>query len=240
MNGLPVRLKIASVGGFSGGGFTGQFTNATVRVKNIAFIKEVTLHYKNNGAWMDESLAWKAQFGNYDLFSVTKSELIEEFVIRYSTAGQTFWDNNGGWNYRFAGRAALIGGNVALSKATAKRGTQAGGGFVFDTSWIEGEIFVSNLSFGKSVGIRLTVDGGATWSDVPAGFGSSGTGSSGIGDPSAAEIWKFKSPELNFNPVASEFRFAVFYRNLATGEAFWDNNFAQDYKVSKANGSTIE
>jgi len=35
---------------------------------------------------------------------------------------------------------------VILNKATARRGSQAGG-FVFTTSWVEGEIFVKNVSF---------------------------------------------------------------------------------------------
>jgi hypothetical protein len=31
----------------------------------------------------------------------------------------------------------------------------------------------------------------------------------------------------------------VFYQDQATGEVFWDNNFRQDYRVSKADGATI-
>jgi hypothetical protein len=39
--------------------------------------------------------------------------------------------------------------------------------------------------------------------------------------------------ELNFNPAASQFRFAAFYRNLPSGDVFWDNNLGQDYKGAK-------
>lgn len=54
-----------------------------------------------------------------------------------------------------------------------------------------------------------------------------------------AEVWQFKTPELNLDNFASEFRFAVFYRVQATGEVFWDNNFGQDYRNSKADGATV-
>lgn len=240
MNRSPVRLKIASFGGFAGGGFEGQFSSMIIRVQNLGFAKDVALRYNNFGNWTEDSLSWKANFGDYDLFSVNEPKLVEEFVVRYSVNGQTFWDNNGGQNYHFGGRAAVIGGNLALNKATARRGTEAGGGFVFDTSWIEGEIYVNNLSSSKQVGIRLSVDGGATWEDISASFAGPAAGSGAVFDPSTAELWRFRSPELNFNPAESQFRFAAFYRNLPSGDVFWDNNFGQDYKVSKADDATIE
>jgi hypothetical protein len=63
--------------------------------------------------------------------------------------------------------------------------------------------------------------------------------SNGIFVGSGAEVWRFKTPVLNLNTASATFRFAVFYRNLATGEVFWDNNFGQDYTLSKLDGSTI-
>ena len=49
----------------------------------------------------------------------------------------------------------VTGGNVMLNTATARRGSQAGGGFTFTTSWFEGEIYVNNLSFAKEVGVAI-------------------------------------------------------------------------------------
>src|ERR1700730_6628053 len=239
MNGSPVRLQIAAFGGFAGGGFEGEFSNITVRVQNIGFNKDVAFHYEDSGIWTEVPLSWKANFGDYDVFFVNEPKLVEEFVLRYSIGGITFWDNDEGQNYHFAGRAVLVGGNVSLNKATSRRGTESGGGFVFDTSWIEGELYVNNLSPVKEVGIRVSVDGGATWGDVNGTFAGPAAGTDATFDASTAELWKFKSPELNFNPAASQFRFTVFYRNLSTGEVFWDNNFGQDYKVSKTDGSVI-
>ncbi|MBD0353027.1 MAG: hypothetical protein ICV65_17945, partial [Flavisolibacter sp.] len=45
---------------------------------------------------------------------------------------------------------------------------------------------------------------------------------------------------LNLNNASPHFRFAVFYHNIVSGEVFWDNNFGQDYKVSKVDGSRVE
>jgi len=50
---------------------------------------------------------------------------------------------------------------------------------------------------------------------------------------SQIEIWKFKTPELNLDQSTPNFRFAIFYNNLNTGEWFWDNNFGQDYTPAR-------
>lgn len=56
-----------------------------------------------------------------------------------------------------------------LNKAMARQGTQAGGGFVFQTSWFEGEIYVNNLSFGKRVAVRHTAHHWGNGTDTDAG-----------------------------------------------------------------------
>jgi hypothetical protein len=237
-----VRLKYLESDNFSpGGGITGvNNTKITAKVKNIAFAKEVAIQYAQpDGAWVQRPLSWHKTFTGYDLFNLTDNTFsTTEFVIRYTVSGQTFWDNNGGVNYHIdSGRPNTVGGNVILNKATARRGSQAGGGFVFTTSWVEGEIFVKNLSFQKQVGIRLSVNGGASFHDTNGSF--SGNVSVAVG-LSQVEIWKFKTPELNLDQSSAEFRFAVFYNNLDTGEWFWDNNFGQDYTLSKADLASID
>ena len=54
------------------------------------------------------------------------------------------------------------------------------------------------------------------------------------------EVWKFKTPELNLNNASDTFRFAVFHRIPGSGTTFWDNNFSQDYTLSKANGTNLK
>ena len=233
-----VRLKLARREGFSGGGFSGSFTPLSVKVKNLAFTKDVAVHYTPNGTtWKDVSLSFAAWYGDYDIFSGTVNEQVSQFVIRYAVGGEVFYDNNAWQNYRFGSNLAAVGGNVMLNGAVARRGTQAGGGFTFTTSWLEGEILVNNLAFAKDVGVRLSVDSGISWQDTHGSFAGDHT-TDGIFVGSGAEVWKFKTPELNLDTASPLFRFAVFYRDLASGQVFWDNNFGQDYKISKNEGAT--
>jgi hypothetical protein len=135
-----VRLKLARREFFSGGGFSGSFSPISVKVKNIAFSKDVVAQYTpDNNTWKDFPLAFSSPFGDYDIFGGTVNEEVAQFVIRYSVGGGTFFDNNAGQNYRFASILAAVGGNVILNNAKARQGTEAGGGFTFTTSWLEGE-----------------------------------------------------------------------------------------------------
>ena len=231
----PIRLKYAESDNFSpGGGLTGvNNTQTTAKVQNLAFAKDVALHYSQpDGTWVERALTWQKNFGAYDVFGRNDNTFVTtQFVLRYTVDGQTFWDNNDGGNYHIDEiRPNTVGGNVMLNKATARRGSQAGGGFVFTTSWLEGEIFVKNLSFNKRVGIRLSTNGWTNFQDTNASFNGSVAVAEGL---SQVEIWKFKTPELNLDESRPDFKFAVFYNNLDTGEWFWDNNFGQDYTLSK-------
>ena len=133
---------------------------------------------------------------------------------------------------------ARLGGR-SEGKHQGKIGHETGGGFTFTTSWIEGEIYVNNLAFAKRVGIRFSTDGGTTWQDSDAAF-AGGVSEGTFATSSGAELWKFKTPELNLDAASTMFRFAIYYQNLATGEWFWDNKFGRDYRLSKNDGSTVE
>jgi hypothetical protein len=238
----PVRLKYAESDNFSpGGGLTGvNNTDITAKVRNIAFAKDVAIHYAQpDGTWVERPLTWQKNYGSYDVFSRSDNTFVTtRFVIRYSVDGQTFWDNDDGADYHVdEGRPNTVGRNVMLNKATARRGSQAGGGFVFTTSWVEGEILVKNLSFNKRVGIRLSANGWASFQDTDASFNGNVSVAEGL---SQVEVWKFKTPELNLDESRPDFQFAVFYNNLDTGAWFWDNNFGQDYTLSKTDFATDE
>jgi len=235
----PVRLKLAQKESDSGGGFEVTFAPISVKVQNLTFAKDVAIRYTpDNLTWKDHPLSWTAPtFGDYDLFEGTVNEEVEQFVIRYSVNGQTFWDNNNGQNYDFRSDLAFVGGNVVLYKATSRQGTQAGGGFTVTTSWLEGEILVDNFGFSKNVGIVITVDGGVSRTTVQGNLAQSTADGKFSG---SGRVWTFKTPELNLNPASDKFLFAVFHHDLASGKEFWDNNFGQNYQISKANGDTME
>ena len=130
-----VQLKLARRGFFSGGGFSGTYTPITASVRNLGFLKQVTAIYTPNGIqWKEQPLGFASTFGDHDLFGGTVNEQVNQLALRYSVGGNTYFDNNGGWNYSFGSRLTMVGGNVTLSFARARRGMQAGGGFTFDTS----------------------------------------------------------------------------------------------------------
>jgi hypothetical protein len=240
--GQPIRLKYGMSVNFSpGGGFTGvNSTQVIAKVENLAFEKEVAVGYVDAaGNWAERPLAWQKNFGDHDLFTRDDGTFsTTRYAFRYSVGGATFWDNDGGADYR-AGHAHpnAVGGRIALGKAVARRGTQAGGGFVFQTSWMEGEILVENVAFAKRVGIRLSRDGWATFHDTDASFGGPVPVPAGA---SRVEVWKFKTPELNLESGAPDFRFAVYFNDLQTGAWFWDNNFGRDYRLARTDGTTAE
>jgi hypothetical protein len=238
-----VKLKYGKSETFAPGGGIGnvEITQASAKVVNLGFQKGVAIRYRQpDGSWAERSLSWQRNFGDYDLFSGDFNDFTtNQFAIRYSVNGQTFWDNNSFADYH----ADTVHPNVVaelkviLNKAVAKRGNQAGGGFVFTTSWAEGEIYVQNRSFNKRVGIRLTANNWATSHDTDAAYGGLVPVAAGA---SAVEVWKFKTPEFNLDESTSDFQFAIYYHDHDTGEWFWDNNFGRNYRLSKTDAATIE
>jgi hypothetical protein len=184
MSEQSVKLKYGLSETFSpGGGLTGVMnTEISAKVKNIAFEKDVAIHYAQaDGTWSENHSYGKKNFGNYDPFSRNDNTFITgRFVIRYSVFGKTFWDNNNGVDYHLdSAHPNTIGRNVLLNKITARQGLEGSPAVV--TSWVEGEILVKNLCFNKRVGIRLSAGGGTTFHDtegpfsdaVPVSFGVS-------------------------------------------------------------------
>ncbi len=233
-----VRLQYATAQAFSVGGVSYSYLYAKVKVKNIAYHKEVVVHYNSYGGWLDQALSWQTNYGNYDIFQDNVANT-SEFVIRYTSDGATYWDNNFGANYTISNFRNVVGGNVMLNQATARIGMEAGGGFTFTTSWIEGNIYVNNLSYNKQVGIRFSADGGVNWENSNGsyqGLITEGTYATTLG----AEVWHFKTPTYNYNAASNVFLFAVYYHNLDSGQWYWDTNFGQNYMLNKAEGSMIQ
>lgn len=90
--------------------FCGFAMTGTVKVKNIAFAKEVTARYTVDG-WKSYRDVWadyvpKSSDGQTDRFQfrISIPQDLEvggklEFAIRYCTAGEEYWDNNFNRNY---------------------------------------------------------------------------------------------------------------------------------------------
>ena len=240
----PVRLKMAYGQNYAVSGMTFDWTTIQVKVKNIAYEKGVVFHYKAaDGTWKDYPLPFVAHYNNYDLFGGDGSTpTTTEFAIKYAVPGQEYWDNNSGANYKLGTFKGAVGGNVMLKQATARIGAEAGGGFVFTTSWVEGDIYVQNRSYNKRVGVHYSPDNGTHWFDTEATY--AGKEKAVATDVDQVEIWRFKTPTLNLDASSDVFRLAVFYEVKEPGPDFgtqyWDNNFGQDYFLNKADGTKIQ
>src|SRR3569832_1753037 len=70
-----VRLKYATTQMFALGGIPGgvAYTYVRAKVKNIAYAKDVIVHYRlaeSPQSWVDIALVWLANHGNYDVFGI--------------------------------------------------------------------------------------------------------------------------------------------------------------------------
>jgi hypothetical protein len=222
-----VRVKSASIGLAGGAGQLHSYLNVWVKVKNVAYSKDVQIHYRDSGAWRDTSLTWKSNHGNYDLFALEPAldfggNPFVEFAIRLAMGGATYWDNNNFANYSLTPYAlALTGGNVTLNIARLIYGGTPGSSYI---TGIGGEMFVNNLSYNKNVGIRHSDNGWVSYLDIPASYNQP------VGEGGSMERWVFGR---DTSPRAfGRGQFAVYYQNRDTGQYFWDNNFGQSYDIT--------
>lgn len=241
----PVRLKVAYGETYAVSGMTFSWTTIQVKVQNIDYQKQVTMHYRAPGSstWQDAPLAFVGHYGNYDVFGGNGSTPVaEEFAIRYNVPGHEFWDNNDTANYHIATFSGVVGGNVMLNEARAVVYVETGAGFAIPVSRIQGSIYVQNRSYHKIVGVRWSRDGGTTWQNTNASYG--GKVMAVASQVPEVEIWNFQTPTLTIVDSATPYRFAVFYEernddDTATVATYWDNNFTQDYFLAKINDTTI-
>src|ERR1039458_522486 len=124
-----IRLKYAHTTDVNiDGMFVEQDTQVRAKVKNVAATKDVRAHYNNgSGAWLDNC-------GDCDLFGRDGGFFTHEVVVSCTQAGITDWDNYGSANYLVGDSRSVAGDDVVLNQAVARQGTEAGGGFVFETS----------------------------------------------------------------------------------------------------------
>lgn len=85
-----------------GASFVRRFT---VKVKNIAFQKSVSIyHEKLDGSWVDIPLLYEQSISNneeiwYGEVDENIRVYADEFVVKYVVDGETYWDNNNDQNY---------------------------------------------------------------------------------------------------------------------------------------------
>jgi hypothetical protein len=214
----PVRLEYATAQNFSSGAASDRYTYVRVKVRNLAYAKDTRLHYREGDSWRDYGLPWAGHYGNYDVFA-GRAPHCNEFVVSCTMNGRTYWDNNDGRNYDVHDYSSAIGGSLVLRSARQLA-------FASYERSVRGAIYLENRHYEKQVGVRLLPMGATDWIDVGAHY---------VGIPDEATVvalgpieqWEFSSAIYR----TYGFTLAAYYRDLATGETFWDNNFGQNYRL---------
>jgi hypothetical protein len=208
----------------SGTGSFSYFANFTVLVSNLAFDKivQVLTHDPISNAWTFHPCTFSTSVpGNGELWTLhLGSPPVDQFVIQFQVLGNTFWDNNSGFNYLLDIHASQSTDGVGsayvnTSVQEVASAADAGGN-------LEVDILVQNLAFAKQTGIVYTTNNWATSQVAFAGFQQ---GFAPLGSPHQvnAELWIVK---INVGAGQSG-QFAVFYG--VNGSTFWDNNFGRNY-----------
>ncbi|NMO15098.1 hypothetical protein HPC49_16340 [Pyxidicoccus fallax] len=202
-----------------------------VEVKNLAYEKQVTLVYTADGVqWNETAASYTAPASNgYERWTFTQdvpAGAEARFALRYITAGQTSWDNNGGADYRVGGASApefLLGSTtVKLDTAILQPGRS---GF-----YVHGTVVLKNLAYAKSVTVVSTIDNWATAQEY-TGFYQETL-------PGNQERWYISIPtQSNSSTTVPTVRFAIRY--TVDGVTYWDNNLGANYSVSYPDNNTI-
>lgn len=197
----PVQLYYAQENSVDGV----QSYDGEISVQNLSSTKQVTVHFTVDGKnWLDTPAKYeKADPNNpgYEVWSFdigVNGDSLSQFAIKCTENGTTYWDNNNGSNYEFAGDMVILGKDLVKVA------------FGDDYSGI----FVQNLGYSKTVGVRYTTDNWATYKDVNATYTDSAR---------SHNMDAFAIPSI---PLGA--KYAVYY--TVNGTTYWDNNYGENYQ----------
>lgn len=217
----PVKLIYAKPA------YTSTGTGATgyVEVENLAYDKNITIHYSFDGnEWFDTAAEYyRPTYGNYEAwtFETTgkyptyRGSVTVQFAIKYEVNGQTYWDNNNGNNYTvsagyLAGQSYDFGvggiANVSASKQS-------------NNNTVYGSLQLKNLGYQKDVKVIYTTDNWATTNEVSAEYDRFTSANDSV------EIWDY-----SFETTQSDIQYKLSY--TVNGTTYIDDNFGDYYTVT--------
>jgi len=235
-----VRLLRSQSNVAQNNGLSLQTARFEVLVKNLAYAKQVYVHLKKpDDSWIDVPLAyqrtadsgrevWAGSFIDTGIAGPTFNTWDLEFAVRYTVNGQSYWDNNGGQNYRQAKDSGSIvyGGYAVLNRLY-----DANNPAYVSSSQIVGAVTLRNLASSKQVKVVYTTDGWATQKTAWATFSSTYwlDGYSAAPNPNGYgfEEWTYV---LDAGTQAGQLEYAIAY--LVNGQTYWDNNFGRNYTMT--------
>ena len=198
-----------------------------VEVENIAYVKNVTIHYTfDNQTWSDCSATYyQPTHENYEAWSFETSGHIlgrrEQgsitFAIKYEVevngSTQTYWDNNNGQNYSVgAGYGVNYRYDFGCGGVKDFYSTRDS-----DTA-VRGAVQLKNIAYQKVVKIVYTTDNWATTSEAYASYTSTFEENSNI------EIWSY-----SFDAPTDKITYKIEY--TVNGTTYVDDNFGNYYTV---------
>jgi hypothetical protein len=214
-----------------------------VRVKDFGQgdAKDIIVHGElASGNWIDISDTSDATYlgpagEGYDLYEINIIDYVQpyidnwgdEFVIKYVTPQGTYWDNNGGADFKVEANDGMFlddsAGNVRLGYLAYGSGDYG--------SNLRGRIWTKNLGYDETVEVVYTLDNWETVRVFTADFVdhySYGYAAS-VASPNNHNVERYEfyiDLEPNMDPSAVEV--AIKYTAGGVG-VFWDNNFGQNY-----------
>lgn len=204
--------------------------HARVSPLGVADQVAVYVHYKQvDGTWADLRMRETMPGVNFGFrgFKASVAKPALEFVIKYVSSVGTYWDNNGGANYKITRRAVLERGYKYCNISVADKATlnMAAGGDESCSPYAT--LIVRNLGHNKAVGIRYTLDNWVHVDEYDADYVRA------FEDPSGQiEEWVVSYPRV---PRGKTMQFAIYCEDLATGAEYWDNNFGRNYRLNSTN-----
>jgi hypothetical protein len=206
----------------SGTGSFNYFTGYSVVVQNLAFNKIVGMWgHTNSGTWAFFPCSYKRSVpGNNEVWqaSINATE-IDQFVLKYQVEGNTYWDNNSGYDYRLATGPAHTDG---IGTAVINPNILVVAVDVDPSGKLIVEMLVKNIDFAKTVAITYTTNNWATFQNA---FGIYKRNYPPAKQPHQAdtELWEVNVPV----GIGTKGSFAAFY--TVGGATYWDNNFTLNY-----------
>jgi hypothetical protein len=207
------------------------YATGIIEVANVAYDKEVVVHYQGPNGWVDSNATyygpsttsgnelWSFTTGNYPFLPQYSGEAIY-FAIEYTVGGTTVWDNNGGSNYVVGvqGGDGTAESPVALGEDNLKVSdfslVPAASGYTFT-----GHVVLKNLAYQKQVYLVSSTDDWSTTRYVTVAYNG--------GLPSDLESWQWAT---NVGGNFTSIQFAAYYE--VDGATYWDNNLGANYTLT--------
>ncbi|WP_281989381.1 carbohydrate-binding protein [Aquimarina aggregata] len=224
-------------------GFNTWTRKFTVKVANLNYDKSVSIyHEKVDGNWEEIPLSYSMSLdngdeiweGQYRYYAYTPGKIYEdEFVVKYDVNNTTYWDNNNNNNYKIEEKQ--IGSffaepdlNVSVDSDFDRLYTSFDG--VTTTLNIVAD--VRNISPTKEVQVVYTTDGWETERYFSLAYTKYWYNSYDYvltsPNPFNVERW---TGSVTINEEVDDIEYAVVYK--VNGQQYWDNNYGQNYSISK-------